>query len=500
MNITEYHVDVLILGGGPAGTWAAIAASAKGATVLLADKGYCGTSGATAPNGTAVWNPMGREKNKTTQQILRRVLMGHGLTKAKWLEGIIGQTHTNIKKLEEWGYPFPKDVHQNSSFISLQGPEYMKLMRRRVKKCGVIILDQSPALGLLTNSNGAACGAHGINRQTNELWTVHAGAVVMATGGCAFKSNVAGCLGLTGDGLLMSAEIGAELSGMEFSNKYSIAPIWSPITKSFYYNFATFYKEDGTIIDSVDDKQIAKLLLSEQVYLTINKADEQTKQWMKESQPTFWLSFDRTGINPFIDKFPITMRLEGSVRGTGGVNIKSKKCDTSVNGLFAAGDVATRELVAGATSGGGGINASWAISSGFWAGEAAASYSQHAIKNNMVTRLPIKNIDVNLAETVVREEVIPLNKNFFRDQITMEASLDKLNNSWNSITNQAIDIVKNKETQAMVATARWMYSSAMFRNESRGLHFRTDHPTNDSKQVCRYIVTGVNDIVIKKHD
>jgi len=157
-------------------------------------------------------------------------------------------------------------------------------------------------------------------------------------------------------------------------------------------------------------------------------------------------------------------------------------------------------LVAGATSGGGGINASWAISSGFWAGEAAASYSQHVIKNNTVTRLPIKNIDVNLAETVVREEVIPLNKNFFRDQITMEASLDKLNNSWNSITNQAIDIVKNKETQAMVATARWMYSSAMFRNESRGLHFRTDHPTNDSKQVCRYIVTGVNDIVIKKHD
>lgn len=47
--------DVLVLGGGPAGTWAAIAAARAGARVVLADKGYCGTSGATAPSGTGVW-------------------------------------------------------------------------------------------------------------------------------------------------------------------------------------------------------------------------------------------------------------------------------------------------------------------------------------------------------------------------------------------------------------------------------------------------------------
>jgi len=46
----RFQVDVLVLGGGPAGAWAAISARARGATVLLADKGYCGTSGATAPS------------------------------------------------------------------------------------------------------------------------------------------------------------------------------------------------------------------------------------------------------------------------------------------------------------------------------------------------------------------------------------------------------------------------------------------------------------------
>ena len=48
--------DVLILGGGSAGTWAALTAARTGSNVVLSDKGYCGTSGATAPSGTGVWH------------------------------------------------------------------------------------------------------------------------------------------------------------------------------------------------------------------------------------------------------------------------------------------------------------------------------------------------------------------------------------------------------------------------------------------------------------
>lgn len=46
--MTTLEADVLVLGGGPAGTWAAVTAARDGASVVLADKGYCGTSGATA--------------------------------------------------------------------------------------------------------------------------------------------------------------------------------------------------------------------------------------------------------------------------------------------------------------------------------------------------------------------------------------------------------------------------------------------------------------------
>jgi hypothetical protein len=49
---------------------------------------------------------------------------------------------------------------------------------------------------------------------------------------------------------------------------------------------------------------------------------------------------------------------------------------TSVPGLYAAGDAATRELICGGFTGGGGHNAAWAMSSGTWAGQGAADYAR----------------------------------------------------------------------------------------------------------------------------
>ncbi|MGH3581890.1 MAG: FAD-binding protein, partial [Mycobacterium sp.] len=54
-EIDEVTADVFVAGGGPAACWAALRAAAGGADVVLADKGYCGTSGATASAGTGVW-------------------------------------------------------------------------------------------------------------------------------------------------------------------------------------------------------------------------------------------------------------------------------------------------------------------------------------------------------------------------------------------------------------------------------------------------------------
>ncbi|NEW36988.1 FAD-dependent oxidoreductase, partial [Nocardia cyriacigeorgica] len=54
--MSAWETDVLVLGGGPAGTWAAVSAATAGARVILADKARCGASGPTAAGRTSLWN------------------------------------------------------------------------------------------------------------------------------------------------------------------------------------------------------------------------------------------------------------------------------------------------------------------------------------------------------------------------------------------------------------------------------------------------------------
>src|SRR3977135_4613761 len=112
---------------------------------------------------------------------------------------------------------------------------------------------------------------------------------------------------------------------------------------------------------------------------------------MRVSQPNFFLPFDRTGIDPFTDRFPVTLRLEGTVRGTGGLRIVDDVCATGAPGLYAAGDAATRELICGGFTGGGSHNAAWAMSSGAWAGQGAADYAKQfgAASKRSISRLGI---------------------------------------------------------------------------------------------------------------
>lgn len=508
----SYQADVLIIGGGPAGTWAAISAAANGATTILVDKGFCGTSGATAPSGTGVWyvkpDHALREKAKAS-----RYEMGGKLAEYRWMDRVLEQTWLNVHQLAEWGYPFPVDALGESQRTSLQGPEYMRLMRKQTKAAGVRILDHHPALELLVHDDGTVAGATGIHRLSGDTWGITAGAVIIASGGCAFLSRALGCNVLTGDGLLMAAETGAEFSGMEFSNAYGLGPAFSSVTKSLFYNWANFYNADGSLIEGAGSSRgrglIAQRLQTQAVYARLDRADPQIQAWMRTAQPNFFVSFDRRGINPFTDFFPVSLRLEGTVRGTGGLNIVSDDCATTVPGLYAAGDAATRELICGGFTGGGSHNAAWALSSGFWAGTGAANYSKRS--RSLTTRrtwragrsgLPGRGSLTWSAQDVIQEtqnEVFPYARNWTREEGELTDSLRRLDALWEKIANgspvgSVHDVVRAREAAAMLATSRWMYRSALTRKETRGMHRRRDYVQADPAQRHRIICGGLNEL------
>jgi succinate dehydrogenase/fumarate reductase flavoprotein subunit len=502
----EFDADVLVIGGGPAGTWAAVSAAGHGARVVLADKGFCGTSGATAAAGTGVWY-VGPDPVLREAAMANREKMGGYLQDRRWMARVLDRTYDRSNQLADWGYPYPVDDSGKSQRNSLQGPEYMRLMRKRTKQAGVTILDHSPALELLVDEDGAVAGATGERRQKHDRWIVRAKAVVIATGGCAFLSKTLGSNVLTGDGYLMAAEAGAEFTSMEFSNPYAISTAFGSVTKTLFFGWATFSYEDGTVVPGAASKggrsAIARALLQGPVYARLDKADNDVQQHMRVSQPNFFLPFDRTGIDPFTDRFPVTLRLEGTVRGTGGLRIVNDDCATSVPGLYAAGDAATRELICGGFTGGGSHNAAWAMSSGSWAGQGAADYARQIgpATARSVSRAgtvalrersdrPFSPADLTRA---VRDEVFPYELNYFREAGRLNGALQRLDALWVEASSAdaatGSDVLRAREGAAMLATARWMYRSALARTESRGMHRRDDFPEQDDRQQ-HYITSG----------
>lgn len=509
-NTIEYDADVLVIGGGPAGTWAAISAAGQGAEVVLADKGFCGTSGATAPSGTGVWY-VPPDPARRARAMNSRWDLGGRLADPAWMRRVLDRTWQNVNALAEWGHPFPQGTDGEQVRTSLDGPDYMRLMRKRVKAAGVRILDHSPALELLRDASGAVAGAAGIRRQKGDTWTVRAGAVVIATGGCAFLSKALGCNVLTGDGYLMAAELGAELSGMEFSSAYAMALEHGSVTKTRFYDWAEFTFADGSAIPGAASKGgrsvIAKVLGQGQAVYARLRADAEEQIAMRYAQPNFFVPLDRRGINPFTDRFPVTLRLEATVRGTGGLRIIDEGCATTVPGLYAAGDAATRELICGAFTGGGSHNAAWAMSSGFWAGSSAGEHARQIRgRSRVVFRAGTAGIadgrdtriDAQALIRSVREEVLPYEHTYHRHADRLNASLDRLDGLWSGIRRADAasleDAQRTREGVAMLATARWMYRSALARTESRGMHKREDYPARDEAQRHHIISGGLDEV------
>ncbi|MBW6439224.1 FAD-binding protein [Actinoplanes hulinensis] len=503
----DLTADVVVVGGGPAGTWAALTAAEAGADVLLLDKGYCGTSGPTASGGTGVWyvqpDPEQREKAMASREKL-----GGFLQDRRWMARVLDQTYENMNRLEaEARYPFPI-VDGVPHKRGVQGPEYMRRMRSWIKRAGVRILDHSPATELLVDGTGTVAGVRGHRRQHGTDYRVRAGAVVLATGGCAFLSKALGCDVATGDGALFAAEAGAEMSGMEFSTAYAIAPAFTSVTKTAYYGFATFFRGDGTLLEGAGSQGgrsvIAKELLRTGVVLCqIDQTTPEQQQQMRLGQPNFFLTFDRLGINPFTEKFPVTLLLEGTVRGTGGIRIVADDCATTVPGLYAAGDAATRELVCGAFTGGGSHNSAWAMSSGTFAGRGAAAFATAlgaAANRRKLTGVGEAGIQRHFdraeALDVIRREVHPYDKNYLRTASRLEPALAHLDAVWDGRRGGNIvtggDLPGVRQAAAMVAHARWMYTSALARTESRGMARREEFPQLDPNQYHRLTVGGLD--------
>ncbi|MBE9256871.1 FAD-binding protein [Dolichospermum sp. LEGE 00246] len=514
----QLTADVLVVGGGPAAAWAAYAAASQGVKVIIADKGFLGTSGAAAASGNGIMAPSPENWEKVVSE---RYRVSKDLANLRWIERVVEKTWLSLPLVESWGYRFPKE-NGESVRQSYYGPEYMRVHRKNLLRMGVQILDQSPVLELLLAEDGSVAGARGVQRQHQRSYSVRAGAVVLANGGCAFLSKALGCNTNTGDGMLMAVEAGGELSSMEASNHYAISTAFNAtVTRGVPFGWASYTDEDGNDLGGYvngrrDPSFLPNALLKGPVYARLDRATPEVKAVIEKSHFIAYLPFKKAGIDPYTERVPVTLVYEGTVRGTGGIRIVNDSCGTKVPGLYAAGDAASREFLAGLASGGGGPNAAWAISTGQWAGEGAAAFAK-SLGDHVHERVASPAGQVGLrsessttatfdSEAIARgvqNEMFPLEKNHFRSEQGLLDSLAKLEKLWEQVQgNPKQDTVRDVEfsrrAAALTAVARWAYFSALHRTETRSEHIRVDYPETDPNQRYYQATGGLDKLWVRR--
>ncbi|MGW2486274.1 fumarate reductase/succinate dehydrogenase flavoprotein subunit [Streptomyces sp. NPDC001606] len=233
----ELTCDVLVIGGGTAGTMAALTAAEHGADVLLLEKAHVRHSGALAMGMDGVNNAVVPGRAEPDDYVAEITRANDGIVDQTTVRQTATRGFAMVQRLESYGVKFEKDehgeyavrqVHRSGSYV-LPMPEgkdvkkvlYRQLRRREMRE-RIRIENRVMPVRVLT-AEGRAVGAAGFHTRTGAFVVVRAGAVILATGAC-------GRLGLpasgylygtyenptnAGDGYAMAYHAGAELTGIE---------------------------------------------------------------------------------------------------------------------------------------------------------------------------------------------------------------------------------------------------------------------------------------------
>jgi succinate dehydrogenase/fumarate reductase flavoprotein subunit len=119
---SDLDADVLVLGGGLSGAWAALSAAEHGASVILVDKGYCGTSGVCATGGVGHWY---LPPDARPEEVAQRSAAGGGLTDPAWMYRTMETVWDRLPELDRH-YRWPVRDSAPNRRSSVRGPEYMR--------------------------------------------------------------------------------------------------------------------------------------------------------------------------------------------------------------------------------------------------------------------------------------------------------------------------------------------------------------------------------------
>ena len=524
------ETDVLIIGSGGAGMYAAIEATRRGCDVFLVDRSLIGRGGATVMAQMTVAVALGSQTPDHWSHHYDDTLeAGRGLCDERLARLLCEEGPDCIREMDEWGVGWAREDgritqafapgHDRPRCVYVDflntGPAVSKTLRtvvtrnKRIRKAGdLLIVD-------LVRRGDEVVGAVALHLPTGAPVTIAAKATIVATGGLTrlYRRNSASA-NMGGDGYALALRAGAPLVDMEFVQFFPIghlAPrligmdpiMWDPFR----------YKLGGRLLNRDGEEFTARYGVSEDGRYVITR-DVATYAIAKEVEAGrgsphggAYLSFQhcseaelRQAFGPVIDrlaknnidltKMPIEVAPIAHYH-MGGV-IADDRMETEVPGLLVAGEAVGGANGANRLSG----NAiTEALVFGRRAGRSAAErvgrMNAHPLRPQAAR--PVLDLlasgqdrsDINTAamiaqlQTVMADDVGP-----FRTEARLERALAAIDEMTRALGKRpigdggAFDLRRLEwfDLRNMLTVARTIAAAALARTESRGAHQREDFP------------------------
>jgi succinate dehydrogenase / fumarate reductase flavoprotein subunit len=528
---THEH-DVLIIGAGGAGLRAAIEALSQGARVGVVCKSLLGKAHTVMAEG-GVAASMGN----VDQDDNWRVHFGDTVRGGKFLNNWrMAQLHAQeasdrVRELEQWGALFDRtadgDILQRAfgghSFKRLchvgdrTGLEMIRTLQDRGVQMGFDVYMECAVTRLLKDGDRVT-GAFGYWRENGRFVVFKAKSVVLATGGIGKAWPVtSNSWEYTGDGMTLAYDAGADLMDMEFVQFHPTGMVWPPGVQGLLVTEAV-RGEGGLLTNRAGERFMQKYdpkrmelstrdVVARAIYTEVREGrgtehggafldiSHKPAEYVKRKLPSMYHQFKELA-DVDITKDPMEVGPTCHYM-MGGVRVEAETAQSSVAGLFAAGEAAAGLHGANRL---GGNSLSDLLVFGRRAGLAAAEHAKKTVaarvdpaqvaaaEREMLTPFERKDGESPYALHRDLQQVMQALVGIFRTEEDLRSALEKIEQLRQRSENLAVEGSRmfnpgwhlSRDLKSMLTVSRAVAESALARRESRGAHSRIDYPDYDA--------------------
>ena len=528
--------DLLIIGGGGAGLRAGIEAKKHGVDVLIVSHSRVGYGSNTTISGGGFAAAPRPQKNgrdlvdSTEQHLLDTITGGYFLSNQALAEIMVSGAEQQVEDLRRFGVRYT--TAQASPWIALSidpghsrlrlvysqnafGTDYTLPLRQYAQRQGVKFLEGILITKLLKKGDRVV-GAMGINFQ-GQVFVLTALTIILATGGLGQvylrTDNTAGA---TGDGYALAYQAGAVLQDMEFVQFYPTS--LGAGTPALFYE-CLLLKTGVRLLNRLGEDIVVKHGLADPMLLTRDRLSQAIAKEVVSGlgfEDKIALDLKQVSAKNMEILRPILPK--GASRGQnrflvaptahfqiGGVKI-SQKAETSVPGLYAAGEVCGGVHGANRLSGNA-LTEVWVF------GTVAGQEATRSAKETDQAPLPTDTIAAETrrlqqlasrqkgetAATLLQslKETMWHRAGIIRDAKALQQALEQvasLNQRYRRISvADGRGLLRALKLGNMLTASEMICRAALYRSESRGAHYRQDCPEQDNNWACNVLLSQENE-------